>query len=262
MSRLLIVAIAALLLGGPQAARAADMPLKAPKAPSAATAYDWTGFYIGGNGGYAWGLGTDPAISYSDTSGTGYAAYVASGGFPTPSIKPEGGFGGGQIGYNWQIKNWLLGIEADIEGGEISASASRTLSPAVGAVVGTSTVDHSLKWFGTVRGRMGYAANNWLLYGTGGLIYGRVKSTLTQSSPANGYFATNTVSSTKTGWTAGGGIEWGFAGHWTAKLEYLYYDLGRDSVTVRGVGVFTGIVYTAEQQTAGQLLRAGLSYRF
>jgi outer membrane immunogenic protein len=250
------------MVGAITSSYAADMPVKAAPAPSIMTsaAYNWTGWYVGGNAGYGWGVGTDPGISLSDTSGTGFAAYVAAGGVPTASLQPRGGFGGGQLGYNWQAGSWVYGLEADIQGASMNASSSATVTPPA-AVTGTATVEHKLRWFGTVRGRLGYAASNWLFYGTGGLIYGGVTSSLTQSA-TNGYFATNSTSSTRAGWTLGAGTEVGFWGKWSAKAEYLYFDLGRDSVTILGTGAFTGITYTASQKTAGHLLRAGVNYRF
>jgi len=238
-------------------AHAADMAVKAPPAVSTPT-WNWTGWYAGMNAGYAWSASTDPGISLSDTSGTGYAGYVAAGGFPTASLKPAGGFGGAQIGYNFQNAKWVWGAEADLQGAGIDASSNQTAAPT--AVIGSDTVTHELQWFGTVRGRLGMASDNWLFYGTGGLIYGGVRSALTQAA-TNGYLAASNHTEIRAGGTAGAGVETGW-NKWTAKLEYLYYDMGRDTVTVLGSGVFTGISYSASQRTAGQLLRVGLNYRF
>lgn len=260
MRRSSIAVIAALsTVSLTQIASAADLPVKAPVAVAAL--YNWTGWYVGGNAGYSWGTGTNPGIAFGDTTGTGYVGYIAAGGFPTPSLNPRGALGGLQAGYNLQSSNWVWGLEADIQGSGINAASTQTVTPPT-FIAGTSTVEHRLRWFGTVRGRVGIAANNWLFYGTGGLIYGGVRSSLTQNSPANTFFATGTATSTRFGWTVGAGTEWGFAQHWSAKLEYLYYDLGRDSVTALGTGAFTGTTYTASQKTAGHLLRAGLNFRF
>ena len=259
--RALSVAFATVLAAASMStAFAADLPVKAPMAPMV-SAYNWSGFYAGINGGYGWGRQTDPDITFGDTSLSGYGAYVAAGGFPTASLSPKGFLGGLQLGYNWQTSNFVLGLETDIQGAAIKASATQVLAPGL-AVVGTSTVEHKLNWFGTVRGRLGVAQNNWLFYGTGGLIYGGVESSLTQSAPtAPAFFVTDSRSTTRAGWTIGAGTEVGL-GKWTAKFEYLYYDMGRDTVTVQGTGVFTGTTYSASQRTAGQILRAGLNYRF
>ena len=233
------------------------MPMKA--APMMAPVYNWTGWYVGANAGYGWGSSTDPSFSLSDTTATGYAAYVAAGGFPTPTLNPKGVLGGLQIGHNFQQANWVWGAEADLQAAGLKDSSTFNCD-ASDFVTGTSTVEHGLRWFGTLRGRAGVAMNNWLLYGTGGLIYGGVHSSLTQSA-ANGYFATNSDTTTRAGWTVGAGTEVGWD-KWTAKLEYLYYDMGRDTVTVLGTGVFTGISYSASQKTAGHIVRLGLNYRF
>jgi outer membrane immunogenic protein len=254
---LCVVGVGSLLIAAPlTAAYAADMLVKAPPAP--APAYSWTGWYVGLNAGAGWGT-TDPRFSFSDTSGTGYAGYLAAGGFPLASLSPNGPFGGAQIGYNYQLANWVAGVEADFQGAALNASLSGVTTP-LGFVSGTETVEHDLDWFGTLRGRVGFAENNWLFYGTGGLIYGGVRSVITQSA-TNTYFATNSDNVVRTGPTVGGGIEVGL-GKWSAKLEYLYYDMGRDTVTIAGTGVFTGIVYSGSQRTQGQLVRAGLNYRY
>lgn len=256
-----LLGAAALSFASLHVTTAADMSAKAPmytKAPVAVPAYNWTGWYVGANAGYGWSASTDPGFSLSDTSGTGYAAYVAAGGFSTPSLNPKGVLGGLQVGYNFQQANLVWGAEADLQAAGLTDSS--TVSAAPTAVIGTTTVEHALHWFGTLRGRAGVAMNNWLFYGTGGLIYGGVHSTLTQSA-TNGYFAAATSDTTRAGWTVGAGTEMGW-GMWTAKLEYLYFDMGRDSVTVLGTGVFTGISYTASQRTAGSMVRLGLNYRF
>jgi outer membrane immunogenic protein len=142
-----------------------------------------------------------------------------------------------------------------------------------------------LEYFGTVRGRLGYLVTpTWLAYGTGGLVYGRVKDNTSISQSNNdcasfpgdclvsNVFSSGSISDTRTGWTAGGGLEWMFARNWSAKVEYLYYDLG--SVTssgtlVTGAGTFGGIAGTtstvAWQSTTkfnGNIVRLGVNYHF
>jgi outer membrane immunogenic protein len=253
-----VVGVSSVLIAAPLTADAADMAVKAPPLAPAPVPYSWTGWYFGANFGAAWEA-TDPQFSLSDTSGTGYAAYVAAGGFPLASLSPNGPLGGLQIGYNYQLTNWVAGLEADVQGAALNASLSGVTTPPL-FITGTESVEHDLRWFGTVRGRVGFAQSNWLFYGTGGLIYGGVRSVLTQSAP-NGFVATGSDNVVRTGPTVGGGFEVGL-GKWSAKLEYLYYDMGRDSVTIAGSGVFTGIVYTGSQRTEGQIVRLGLNYRY
>jgi outer membrane immunogenic protein len=149
---------------------------------------NWSGFYVGVNGGYGW-------------NGTGN--------LDAGSPDPSGGFGGGQIGYNWQgvlNPNVVLGIEADFQGAGISDSGTHTEAGH------TSAVRSDLNWFGTARGRLGYAFGGALLYGTGGFAYGEVK---------NRFFPTET----QTGWTAGGGMEYKLAPAWSLKGEYQFLSL-------------------------------------
>ncbi len=179
---------------------AADMPVKAPMAP-VAVPYNWTGLYIGLTAGYGWGRYTQ----FADPLGDG------------PRVDPKGFVGGGTIGYNWQMSNWLLGVEADFQNGPRGSDPVGTASPVFTCGTGPCRVD--VDWFGTVRGRLGITSAQWLFYATGGLAYGRFDGGI-DNSVATG-------SSTKVGWTAGGGIEYAFAPAWSVKGEYLHVDLGR-----------------------------------
>jgi outer membrane immunogenic protein len=154
---------------------------------------NWSGLYVGVNGGYGWNA------KHSDDL-----------------VDPTGGFGGGQIGYNWQgmwHPNLVLGIEADLQGAGISDSLTGS------GLVGPATVKSELEWFGTVRGRLGYAFGSALLYGTGGFAYGSVKNSLST------VLGSISQSETQTGWVAGGGIEYKIAPAWSAKAEYQFLSL-------------------------------------
>lgn len=221
---------------------------------------NWTGWYGGINAGYGWGSGTDPQTVYSD-NGNNFVRFVALGGLSTPPLNTAGGFGGGQIGYNKQIASWVYGFEADIQGADIRKSFNVTRVPPTFVVAGTSTGSSSLEWFGTLRGRLGFTSNDWLFYSTGGIIFGGVKSSLALSIPAAGYAAADSTNSTKAGWVLGAGIEKGWD-VWSAKLEYLYFDMGRDTLSTQGVGGFAGDFYSASVKTAGHLARVGLNRRF
>jgi outer membrane immunogenic protein len=248
--RFVLVALAAgAVVGANSGASAADTP------------GNWTGWYGGVNTGYGSGTSNDASNDNCAESGSGFCTiYVAAGGHPPVSLKAKGFIGGGQVGYNWQGSKLIWGLEADLQGSGIKASATETTAPP-GFITGTTTLEHELRWFGTVRGRLGFPASNWLFYGTGGLIYGRVSSSLTFSqalSTGNG-----SSSTTRTGWTLGAGMEIGLGARWTTKLEYHYFDLGRDSVTaVSATPGFVGDAITVSQEMAGHILRAGLNYRF
>lgn len=247
------IAVIGALLGTP--ALAADMPLKAPPAPPPPL---WTGWYIGANIGGSFGSTTQTA-SFP-------ATILPTSPFGSASSDLDGVIGGGQIGYNWQNGIWVLGIEADIQGA--SEQASTTLTgigsvsiPGVGLFTDTGTLSFAekLKWLSTVRGRLGVTVTpNWLLYGTGGLAYGGLDTDTTLTDGA--LSATNNFTDTRAGWTAGAGIEGWLGRDWTAKLEYLYVDLGSFTDTFTGVGPFTPVTLTTH--VTDNIVRVGLSRHF
>ncbi|MEP7029482.1 MAG: outer membrane protein [Pseudolabrys sp.] len=217
MKKVLLASVGILALGV-ASATAADIQRRAPMPAKAAVyvtpAYNWTGAYVGLQGGYGWGS--------SDYS----APFVSS-----PSV--TGGLIGGTLGYNWQMGQAVIGLETDVAWSGIRGSA---------ACGGTSCETRN-NWLGTTRLRLGYAADRFMPYVTGGVAYGGVKTNI-------GGFGDS--SATKAGWTVGGGIEAALAGPWTAKVEYLYVDLGKVDTIVPGT--------QADFRT--NIVRAGLNYRF
>jgi outer membrane immunogenic protein len=263
MKRLLIgiSAAASLFATG---ALAADLAVKQPvytKAPVyVEPVFNWTGFYIGGNIGYSWGRSSDTSTV---TNGPG-TIFVTSGG----STNLDGIVGGGQIGYNWQMANWVWGLEADIQGTDEKGSrsfvcrATVCLPPAALALPDvTATLSQKIDWFGTVRGRAGIlAAPQVLLYATGGLAYGEVKNNETV-----GLLNAFSTSTTNVGWTVGAGVEGVIGGGWTAKLEYLYVDLGHVSGSfATNLNALGGGVITANYNShiTDNIVRAGVNYHF
>jgi outer membrane immunogenic protein len=265
-----IAAIASLLS---TSALAADL---APHMPAPIVAvYDWTGFYIGGNIGYSWGRSSDTSTL---TNGAGTVLFTSA-----DRTNLNGVVGGGQIGYNWQMQNWLWGLEADIQGTDEKGTRNftcpagvctpSTILPgnfALPVVVPGAAVPLALyqkiDWFGTVRGRVGVLVDpKVLLYATGGLAYGEVKS-----SETIGAFTGFSSTSIKAGYTVGAGIEGAIGGNWTAKLEYLYVDLGRTSgsfattIPAFGAGVVASGTLTSgySSRITDNVLRVGLNYRF
>lgn len=226
------VIAAAISFGAAQAATAADLPVKAPVYKAAAP-YNWTGLYIGGTVGYVWGRS-----QHCDTSA-----------FCTDTFDVNGFAGGVTLGYNWQVNNWVLGIETDFSGARAKGD-----TPTIPGVYGCGAECHTkLDWFGTVRGRVGPTFDNFFPYLTGGFAYGRLYADL-------GIPAVSSASGTKSGWTAGGGIEYALAAqHWSVKLEYLYFELGDlfyDTAQVCGSLSCTAV------DNRFSVLRAGLNYRF
>ncbi len=167
----------------------------------------------------------------------GNYAYGPNLGFPGDTIfnaMPGGGFGGGQIGYNYQISSIVLGLETDIQGSGISDTRTCLLTCSAGFAgfpFGSSAlIDQKLKWFGTARARLGWATGPVLTYVTLGAAYGEVETGV--STTLTGIPTSSMVtSSTKGGWTWGTGVEAALGGNWTAKAEYLFVDLGSSSAS-------------------------------
>jgi outer membrane immunogenic protein len=207
MKRLASGAVMLIAAGWVAQAKAADLPY-GPHGPYTVNqplnAYSWAGPYLGANLGYEWGTV-----------------------FNNPT-KPSGFEGGVQAGYNWQSGPLVFGVEGDIE----ATSADDTFAP----------WKFSNPWFGTVRGRVGYAFNNILFYGTGGLAFGELRADTFGLSESH----------TTAGWTAGVGAEFGLAQNWRAKIEYLYVDLADSNFAITGMtnGYRFGLV------------RAGVNYHF
>jgi outer membrane immunogenic protein len=266
MKRILGGMVVAAALSG--SAFAADLPTRGmyTKAPAVAPVSSWSGLYVGGNLGYGWGDGNTD-FSFLPTP--------AVFGFNNTTLgaRSTGVIGGAQLGYNWQIGSLVTGLEADIQGSGIKGSAR-----AVPTIFGTAiqvpfdvlSSEQKLSWFGTVRGRLGVTVTpELLLYGTGGLAYGRVDASANWIRPFEvenrDVQAPASVSKTKIGWTAGAGAEWMFARNWSAKLEYLYVDLGSASaigaVTVNQVldpPFAVGYTWHIREN----IVRAGLNYHF
>jgi outer membrane immunogenic protein len=202
-----IVIAAAALFGLMEAAPAADIPYGS-RAPYTVNqplnAYSWAGPYLGGNIGYGWG-----SVDHNPAKPSGFAAGV-------------------QGGYNFQNGPLVFGLEADIQ----ASAANDTFAP----------WKFSNPWFGTARGRIGYALNNIVFYGTGGLAFGELRGEALGLSESH----------TTAGWTVGAGAEMGLAQNWTAKIEYLYVDLSDSRF------VITGLPHGARFG----LVRLGVNYRF
>ena len=216
-------------------AMAADLPASGEYYKSAPIggSYNWSGLYAGLNAGFASGRATvfDPDFGSGETDHSGF-------------------LGGAQIGYNGQFSSFVLGIEADVQGAAVGGSSiTNILGGNVAFVQSTTKLDA----FGTVRGRIGYAFDRALIYGTGGFAAGHTSVTnpVTLIGPPS-TFLDRTDSAINTGWAAGGGIEYGFLDRWSAKAEYLHIEF--DSKAFTNAGVTTD--YKLD------LVRAGVNYRF
>jgi outer membrane immunogenic protein len=204
-------------------AEAADLRAPVYKGVRAVVSYyNWTGAYIGFQGGYGFGRS-----NWDSPVGT--------------SNKPDGFVIGGTLGYNHQVGSWVLGIEGDVSWSDVKGST------ACGAFI----CETRNEWLGTVRGRLGYAFDRFLPYITAGGAYGNIKATNTDPAATG-------MNKEKFGWTAGAGLEYAFLGNWSAKLEYLYVDLGKaDCGATCNPGVLPNNISFREN-----IVRAGLNYKF
>jgi outer membrane immunogenic protein len=255
----------ALILMSAGTASAADLAARYTKAPAyvPAAVYNWTGFYIGLNAGY--GFSQDENVRSVGQAAPNIANILGGARPGSVDVNNDGFIGGGQIGYNWQYGgNWVAGLEADIAYTDFRKTESVTTIALNGVDRLNNNFDNKLEYLGTVRGRVGYAFDRTLVYATGGLAYGEVKNGADFFGAAGQLQFTGHNSETKTGFTAGAGIEHAFAVNWTAKAEYLYYDLGRETVNVAVVpgsgGAGTG--YNTSFKNDGHIIRAGLNYKF
>jgi outer membrane immunogenic protein len=287
LRRTLLASAGAMALTG--AALAADLrappPVYLPPPPA------WTGLYVGINAGGTWSSSNTvdtTAVPIEPAFPTFETELALSSTLATTSVPASnsGFIGGGQVGYNYQFNNsFVAGIEADIQG--VASSSSSSSVSGSGVPVGfpgetiTSTVSASkrLDYLGTIRGRLGFLVTPTLLaYGTGGLAYGGVRSSVEigqqNFAPAGSTFSApfssfGSLSNSRVGWTAGGGVEWLFAPNWSVKVEYLYYDLSSDTFALSPLtNTFTtgGVVYSsapfARASFTGNIVRAGLNYHF
>jgi outer membrane immunogenic protein len=231
------------------AASAADMPLKAPRAPYAA-AYSWTGLYIGGEIGGGWSRQT---ITQVDPSGGFPAGFVNS---PT---NLNGFLGGGYAGYNYQMNNIVIGIDGYYDGADLTGSGS-DISPTTGNV---SNKNDRMKWDSAITGRLGLANNNWLFFVKGGWAWAGFNSTGVTTTAGGVAVGTGTSSDTRDGGTVGVGIEYGFTPHWSAKVEYDYVKFETSSFNAATVSA-AGVVGAPARSVTSDLneVKGGVAYRF
>lgn len=254
MRRFALALVASVALIG--SAAAADMPVKMPvKAPIIIPMYNWTGFYVGLNAGGSWGRQENDLVTVP-----GGAVLFAN----TDHL--NGFIGGGQIGYNWQTGHWVFGVEADFQGSGQKADGSFVLAGGGANCINlcpaglTTTYTDKLDWFGTVRGRVGYAmgaTGNWLPYVTGGWAYGH--GAISGTTVSGAVVTPFSASQDYNGWTLGGGVEWAFADHWSVKGEYLYIDFGNGpTVPVNAAGTLAIV----SGRMSDNIARLGINYKF
>ena len=273
MSKAIRLGFAIVVLVGAAAgnqARAADMQLL--KAPMRSVAYDWTGFYVGVNGGGSAGK-TSTDVVFSSTLFT-----VGPGPFALGSASQflVGGLGGVQAGYNWQTNATVVGLEADIqatsEKGDAVLAALVNVFPACALpcqppppvpTAGTLDFAQKLPWLGTARLRLGYTpADRWLVYATGGVAFGEIKTDATVTTALGQGPSTSSFSQDQVGWAAGAGVEAALGGGWSGKVEYLHVDLGSFSYNYTSLTTFPFRgTFAATSHVTDDIVRVGLNYR-
>ncbi len=260
-------------------ASAADLKMSVKAPPAVEAAASWTGLYVGVHGGYASG---DRRVAFASNDPLS-ATINPRDPLQNSRYDTRGGFGGFQIGYNWQVlPQWVLGLEADVSAGKLIGTGNSANISSIGAAVFASS--ERVEWFGTARARFGFLATpQLLLYGTGGLAYGEVEHSANYNfieQPGafglslGGFGAaftpgvpafTGASSNIELGWTGGGGFEWAFTPKLSLKTEYLYLNLRSHSVRASSIPLVLstpssfGVLYN---DTAFHTVRAGLNYRF
>lgn len=240
------VAAAALSSGSASAADIAARPYT--KAPALAQVYNWTGFYIGGHVGYA-----SSDIDYTFLAPSWYGPAAGNFGYSM-----DGAVAGGHIGYNWQTGAWVFGLEGsaswtDVKQGDV-------VSPFFPL---TDRFSSRLEWMATVTPRLGYAFNNWLFYAKGGVAFASIKARIQDNVTLGGDF--NERTTTQTGWTIGGGLEYAFAPNWILGVEGNYYDFGTFNVNQQSLlnsGAPAGVFSNHDVNTQMWSVLGRISYKF
>jgi outer membrane immunogenic protein len=290
MKRLLLGTVFGMgLISAP--ALGADMSYPVKAQPIIVPVFSWTGFYLGGNVGYGGNKFRYPFSAFADEyeCGNQVCVFAESDDIAIPpgyvlddsldlkgafDLTSSGFFGGGQIGYNYQFENsWVIGVEADFEWsgieGELNGNANLLEN---GDLLGglNFSAGSEIEWFGTIRARLGYAWDRVFLYGTGGAAYGKVKShgSLSVFDDDEQLFGGSvSKSDTQWGWTVGAGLEYAITDHWTFKTEYLYVDLGSQTLFKDQTGFYDELDYIVvgaqiDVETKFHTIKAGLNYKW
>jgi outer membrane immunogenic protein len=261
MKKLLLSAAAIVAFAAP--ALAADLPARTySKAPAVVVdpTYNWSGFYIGGNLGGAWGRSDYNFLPSGAWGGVFLAQLQADGG---ARLNMANVSGGAQAGYNWQINQLVLGLEADIQYIGLRKTNIFTQNGPVANIVTSYVFTESSKsdWLATVRGRIGFTVDHVLFYGTGGLAIADSRSSdslvFPTLTPAATFTGTGSRSDTQLGWTAGGGMEWAFAPNWSVKGEYLYAQFGRKTTVMTPINTTSSLGECRSHQRELPLRRPG-----
>jgi outer membrane immunogenic protein len=242
LRQILMASVGVIALAG--MAVAADLPSRAPPPVylPPVPIFTWTGIYVGGQIGYAWG---HQSTYFNDT----LPPILANSGVGSFGFNQSGVIGGAHVGYNLQFNQFVIGLEGDVDGSSLRNSTT-VLTPFFG-VPATFTSRADVQ--GSIRGRLGYAWDRLLVYGTGGAAFGGFNTSI--STP----FGFDSFSTTRVGWTAGGGLEYAITNNWSIRGEYRYTDFGHATVFTNASFPFGG---SANRRFIENRVQAGFSYKF
>ena len=242
--QILLASVGAIALAG--SAFAADLPSRAPPPVYVPPVpiFTWTGIYVGGQIGYAWGT--------SNTNlGDNFGDFVSF------STNNSGVIGGAHVGYNLQLSQFVVGLEGDVDGSSLSKSISNTALIDGGPV--PTTISGNINVQGSIRGRVGYAWDRVLLYATGGVAFAGINGSI--STP----FGYDSASTTRVGWTVGGGLEYAITNNWSVRAEYRYAQFGHSTVYANNSFVVPGLTAVGAfgNRTINEnRVQVGFSYKF
>jgi outer membrane immunogenic protein len=261
--KFLLASVGAIALTG-SAAFAADLPSRAPPPVylPPPPIFTWTGFYIGGQVGGAWGTGGSSFSAFDPVTDTFVDNSFGSG-------NPGGVIGGGHIGFDYQIPGWnwfsssgvVIGVEGTVDGSSLSKTTVVTL-PGIFVNSATLTAQSSLDIQGSVRGRLGIAWDRVLIYATGGVAFGGINTDFQLSGVDEAgvpFFASTSRSNSRTGWTVGGGIEYALTNNWLIGAEYRFTDFGTIS---REAALSDGGFFSGQRRLEENQVQARISYKF
>ncbi len=256
-----VLVVAAVMLPA-VGARAADLPLLRKAPAMSYSLFTWTGFYGGINAGFKF-AGNDDV--HTEGQAAPNIANIAGGARPGfVPLNRNGFIGGGQIGYNYQFGQFVAGIETDIDYTDFRDNRSVTTAQLVTGAPLNNTFSSRLNFLGTVRGRLGFAYDRSLFYATGGLAYGETQQHIDMFGPTGNVQFSGDRRQVKVGFAVGAGMEQAITNNVTVKAEYLFFDLGRDTLNVAVIpgsgGAGTG--YNSRFDENGHIVRVGLNYRF
>ncbi|HTV34466.1 MAG TPA: outer membrane protein [Methylocella sp.] len=230
---------------------AADLLPPPPPPPSIFT---WTGVYVGGQIGYAWGAGNFNTTGFDPVTG----AFVSG----TLDNNPNGAIGGAHVGAQYQINQWVLGLEGSVDGTSLTNTAVAAFPSAFGG--SSLSAQTSADVQGSIRGKVGFAWDRLLIYATGGVAFGGFSTNfiLSAQNHAPPFYASDYTSSTRVGWTVGGGIQYALLDHWWVFAEYRFTDFGTLNDSLLAVELPVGAFFNGNRRLQENQVQVGFSYRF